>query len=112
MIKDNHIDFAGGIANAIQKTKTYLTNTVEIDNISQLKKIIGLKFRRILFDNMNLNQLKKCLKICKKKYETEYSGNVSLKNVKQISNTGINRISVGSLTHSAKAFDLSLEIYN
>ena len=113
MIKDNHIIAEANFVKLIKKAiKTKKIITVEIDNISQLKKIIGLKFRRILFDNMNLNQLKRCLKICKKKYETEYSGNVSLKNVKQISNTGINRISVGSLTHSAKAFDLSLEIYN
>jgi len=113
MIKDNHINAEANFVKLIKKAiKTKKIITVEIDNISQLKKIIGLKFRRILFDNMNLNQLKRCLKICKKKYETEYSGNVSLKNVKQISNTGINRISVGSLTHSAKAFDLSLEIYN
>ena len=54
--------------------------------------------------------LKKCLKICKNKYETEYSGNATLKNIKKISNTGINRISVGAITHSAKSFDVSLEL--
>ena len=55
-------------------------------------------------------QLKKCLKICKNKYETEYSGNATLKNIMKISNTGINRISVGAITHSAKSFDVSLEL--
>ena len=59
---------------------------------------------------MNLNELKKCLKICKNKYETEYSGNASLNNIKKIAKTGINRISVGALTHSAKSFDVSLEL--
>jgi nicotinate-nucleotide pyrophosphorylase (carboxylating) len=57
---------------------------------------------------MNLTTLKKCLRLCKNKYETEYSGNVSLENVKQISNTKVNRISIGSLTHSAKTFDFTL----
>ena len=57
---------------------------------------------------MSTNQLRKCLKICKNKYETEYSGNANLKNIKNISNTGINRISVGAITHSAKSFDTTL----
>ena len=76
--------------------------------MSQLKKILGLKFKRILFDNMSIPQLKKCLKLCNKKYETEYSGNANLKNIKKISKTGINRISVGSITHSPNSFDTSL----
>ena len=57
---------------------------------------------------MNNKQLRKCLKLCKNKYETEYSGNANLKNIKKISNTGINRISIGAITHSAKSFDTSL----
>ena len=57
---------------------------------------------------MNIKQLRKCLKSCKNKYETEYSGNANLKNIKNISNTGINRISVGAITHSANSFDTSL----
>jgi nicotinate-nucleotide pyrophosphorylase (carboxylating) len=59
---------------------------------------------------MSLNALKKCLKLCKNKYETEYSGNVNLKNVRKIADTKVNRISIGALTHSAKAFDFSLEL--
>ena len=74
------------------------------------KKIIGLKFKRILFDNMSYSQLKRCLKLCKNKYQTEYSGNATLKNIKRISKTGIDRISVGAITHSAKSFDSSLLI--
>ena len=57
---------------------------------------------------MNSSLLKKCLKLCKNKYQTEYSGNASLKNIKKISLTGINRISVGAITHSSKSFDTTL----
>jgi nicotinate-nucleotide pyrophosphorylase (carboxylating) len=57
---------------------------------------------------MSIKQLRKCLKICKNRYETEYSGNANLKNIKKISSTGINRISIGAITHSAKSFDTSL----
>ena len=63
-----------------------------------------------MFDNINSKQLRKYLKICKNRYATEYSGNVNLKNLKQISKTKVNRISIGLLTHSAKSFDASLEI--
>ena len=81
---------------------------MEIENINQLQQVIGLKFKRILFDNMKTSQIKKCIKLCKNRYQTEYSGNASLKNIRKISNTGINRISVGAITHSAKTFDTSL----
>ena len=109
LIKDNHIAAEKNLKNLVFKAlKSKKIVTVEVENIKQLKKIMGLKFKRVLFDNMNVSQLKKCLKICNKKYETEYSGNANLKNIKRISKTGINRISVGAITHSAKAFDTSL----
>ena len=109
LIKDNHIDAEKNIKRLIKKAfGSKKTVTVEIENIKQLKMILGLKFKRILFDNMSLKTLRKCLKLCKNKYETEYSGNVNLKNIRKISNTKVNRISIGSLTHSAKAFDSSL----
>ena len=109
MIKDNHISAENNLKVLIKKAiKTKKTITLEIESVSQLKKVLGLKFKRILFDNMSLSTLKKCLKLCGNKHETEYSGNVSLKNVKQISNTKVNRISIGSLTHSAKTFDFTL----
>ena len=111
MIKENHISAEGNLKNLVQKAiKTRKSITVEIENISQLKQVLGLKFKRILFDNMNIQTLRKCLKLCKNKYETEYSGNVNLKNIKQISSTKVNRVSIGSLTHSADTFDLSLLI--
>ena len=59
---------------------------------------------------MKISQLKKCIKICKKKFETEYSGNANLGNIKKISKTGVQRISIGSITHSSKSFDSSLLI--
>ena len=109
LIKDNHIASEKNLKSLVLKaSKTKKIITVEVENINQLKKIIGLKFKRILFDNMKIHELKRCLKICKKKYETEYSGNANLKNIKSISRTGVNRISVGILTHSSKAFDASL----
>ena len=84
--------------------------TVEIDNIKQLKAITGLKFNRVLFDNMSIKNLKKGVKLANKYYETEASGNVDLKTVKAIASTGVNRISIGSITHSASAVDFKLEI--
>jgi nicotinate-nucleotide pyrophosphorylase (carboxylating) len=111
LIKDNHISASKSLSGLIKKAiKTKKIITVEIENINQLKQVLGLKFKRILFDNMNSSQLKKCIKLCKNKYQTEYSGNANLKNVKQISKTGVNRISVGTITHSAKSFDSSLLI--
>ena len=109
LIKDNHIRASNNLRNLVKKAiKTKKIITVEIENINQLKQVIGLKFKRILFDNMSSSQLKRCLKLCKNKYQTEYSGNATLKNIKQISKTGVNRISVGAITHSAKSFDTTL----
>ncbi len=111
LIKDNHISSEVSLNKLVKKAiKTKKTVTVEIESLKQLNKVLGLKFKRILFDNMSLKTLRKCLKICGKRYETEYSGNVSLKNVRKISNTKVDRISIGSLTHSAKAFDSSLDL--
>jgi len=111
LIKDNHISASNNLRELVKKAiKTKKIVTVEIESINQLKQIMGLKFKRILFDNMSSSQLKKCLKLCKNKYQTEYSGNATLKNIKQISKTRINRISVGAITHSAKSFDSSLMI--
>ena len=112
LIKDNHIassDIKELVSLAI-KNKKGKKITVEVDNIKQLKEIIGLKFDRVLFDNMNIKNLKTGVKLAKKYYETEASGNINLKTVKSIAATGVNRISVGSITHSAPAVDFKLEI--
>ena len=84
---------------------------MEIDNLSQLKKIMGLKFNRVLFDNMNLKQLRKGVRIAKKIYETEASGGVNIKNVRRIASTGVERISIGKITHSAPAVDYKLTLF-
>ena len=111
LIKENHISSESALRKLIIKAlKTKKIVTVEIENIEQLKQVLGLNFKRILFDNMKISQLKKCIKICKKKFETEYSGNANLGNIKKISKTGVQRISVGSITHSSKSFDSSLLI--
>ena len=112
LIKDNHIsssEIKKLVLLAI-KNKKGRKITVEVDNLKQLKTIMGLKFDTVLFDNMNIKNLKTGVKIAKKYYETEASGNINLKTVKSISQTGVDRISIGSITHSAKAIDFKLEI--
>ena len=112
LIKDNHVaisDLKSLVLKAI-KNKKGKKITVEVDTIKQLKSILGLKFNTVLLDNMNLKNLRESVKIVKKLYETEASGNVSLKTVKAIASTGVNRISVGSITHSAPGVDFKLEI--
>ena len=112
LIKDNHIassELKFLVQKAI-KNKKGKKITVEVDNLKQLKLILGLKFNTILFDNMNIKNLKNGVNLAKKYYETEASGNITLKNVKSVSRTGVNRISVGSITHSAPAMDFQLEI--
>ena len=112
LIKDNHIassDIKTLVSLAI-KNKKGRKITVEIDNLSQLKKIMGLKFDTVLFDNMNIKKLREGVKLAKKYYETEASGNINLDTIKKIADTGVNRISIGSITHSAPAVDFKLEI--
>jgi nicotinate-nucleotide pyrophosphorylase (carboxylating) len=112
LIKDNHIASSNikEIVSLAIKNKKGKKITVEVDSLKQLKLIMGLKFNTVLFDNMNIKNLKLGVKLAKKHYETEASGNVSLKKVKSIAATGVNRISVGSITHSAPAVDFKLEI--
>ena len=113
LIKDNHIAANKNIREIVKraiKSKKGKKITVEVDNLNQLKKIIGLKFDRILFDNMSLKNLRKGIKLSKKLYETEASGGITLKNVKKIATTGVERISVGSITHSVPALDLKIQI--
>ena len=112
LIKDNHIassDLRKLVSLAIKKKKGKKI-TVEVDNLKQLKKIIGLKFNTVLFDNMSIKNLKDGIKLAKKYYETEASGNINLKTVKSVAATGVDRISIGSITHSVSAIDLKLEI--
>ena len=110
LIKDNHIAKSNVRKLITDAKKNRKKITVEVDNLSQLKKILDLKFDTVLFDNMNFKNLKRGVQLVRDKYETEASGNVNLKNLKKIASTGVNRISVGRLTHSISAIDLKLEI--
>ena len=113
LIKDNHIASSKKFEEIVKKAiklKKGKKITVEVDNLNQLKKINGLKFDRILFDNMNTKNIKAGIKLAKKFYETEASGGVTLKNIKRIAATGVNRISVGQLTHTIAALNLKMEI--
>ena len=111
LIKYNHIassDIKTLVSLAIRNKKGKKI-TVEVDNLNQLKQIMGLKFNTVLFDNMKNKTLKAGVKLAKKHYETEASGNVTLKSVKKIAATGVDRISIGSITHSVPAIDFKLE---
>ena len=111
LIKDNHIassDLKFLVKKAI-KNKKGKKITVEVDNLKQLKLILGLKFNTILFDNMNIKSLRDGVKLAKKYYETEASGNINFKNINSVVATGVDRVSIGSITHSAPAVDFKLE---
>ena len=113
LIKDNHISVDKNIYNLVKraiKNKKGNKITVEVDNLSQLKKILGLKFNRVLFDNMSPKNLRKAVKMSKRFYETEASGGVTLSNVRKIANTGVKRISIGKITHSNSAIDFTLAL--
>lgn len=111
-VKDNHhidrIEFRKKIISIIKKNNSKKIITVEVDNIMQVKKIIDLKIDRILLDNFTPNNLKKALRLIPKRIETEASGNINPKNITAYSKTGIQRISMGYLTHTVKNFDFSL----
>ncbi|MEO0293228.1 MAG: carboxylating nicotinate-nucleotide diphosphorylase [candidate division WOR-3 bacterium] len=107
LIKDNHIKIAGGIENAL----SFVKGEIEVRTIEEAKKAIECGATHLLLDNMSLEEVKKVVQIAKKKDITlEYSGNVTLRNVRKIAETGVNYISIGALTHSYKSIDLSLLI--
>ena len=112
-IKDNHISKSKDITKTIAQVKAFYPKkkiTVEVDTITQLKKIINEKIDVVLLDNMNAMQIKKCIKIINGRFQCEASGNITLKNLNTISKTGVNRISTGQLTHSISNVDFGLEI--
>ena len=114
LIKDNHIAVRKNIYDLVKraiKNRKGKKITVEVDNLNQLKKIMGLKFNRVLFDNMSLKNLRKAVKISKRFYETEASGGITLKNVRRIAATGVNRVSIGQITHSAPIVDFKINFY-
>ena len=117
MLKDNHIDFAGGVAEALKSTKSYLKENkkklkieIEVRNLQELKEVIregGVN--RILFDNMMPSEIRQGIAMINGKYETEASGGITEMSISEIADTGVDYISVGALTHSYKSLDMSLK---
>ena len=113
LIKDNHLASSRKFEEIVKKAiknKKKRKITVEVDTLKQFKRINGLNFNTVLFDNMSPKNLKVAVRHAKGKYETEASGGVTLKNIKNLASTKVDRISVGELTHSIQALDLKLEI--
>jgi nicotinate-nucleotide pyrophosphorylase (carboxylating) len=120
MLKDNHNDFAGGITQAVSATKDYLTATgrdlkieVETRNLEEVKEVLSLSgVHRIMLDNMSPKLMKEALALIQGRLETEASGGISETTIQAVAETGVDYISVGALTHSAKSLDISLKAKN
>jgi len=114
LIKDNHISVAGGIksaVNSVQKQISHMTKIeVEVENLSQLQEALEMEVDIIMLDNMNLDTMREAVKIVKGKALIEASGGITLDNVREIAQTGVDLISIGCLTHSVKSLDISMEI--
>ena len=113
LIKDNHLSSSKKFEEIVKKAiknKKKRKITVEVDTLKQFKRINGLNFNTVLFDNMSPKNLKAAIKYARGRYETEASGGITLKNIKKLAATKVDRISVGELTHSVQALDLKLEI--
>ncbi|NDF59620.1 MAG: carboxylating nicotinate-nucleotide diphosphorylase [Crocinitomicaceae bacterium] len=117
MLKDNHIDYAGGIEPAILRTHSYLKETgkqlkieIEVRDFIELKKVLEIGgVDRIMLDNFTPAELKEALLLIPDKYETEASGGITIENIREYAETGVDFISVGALTHSFKSLDMSLK---
>ncbi|MDD2983931.1 MAG: carboxylating nicotinate-nucleotide diphosphorylase [Crocinitomicaceae bacterium] len=117
MLKDNHIDYAGGIKPAIERTNEYLISTnrklkieVEVRNEEELKEVLATgNVDRIMLDNFSPERIKAVIKTIPSTYETEASGGITLENIRAYAETGVQFISVGALTHSFKSLDMSLK---
>ena len=112
LIKDNHIDFAGSITAAVERVRTTKTNLeieVEARTLEDVTEALALNVDRILLDNMALETIREAVRLNRGRAKLEASGNVTIENVRAIAETGVDSISVGALTHSAKVFDVSLK---
>ncbi len=119
MLKDNHIDYAGGIEAAILKTREYLTQTgkdlrieIETRNLQEVDEVLrvgGVDI--IMLDNFSTEDMREAVRRIGDRFETEASGNVTAENIRRIAETGVNGISSGALTHQVKSLDLSLKAY-
>ena len=119
MIKDNHVDFAGGIHNAITSTREYLKAIdkdlkieIEVRNFDELGQVLETGgINRIMLDNFSPEELKQAIQTIDGRYETEASGGITETNIRQYAETGVDFISVGALTHQIKSLDLSLKAF-
>jgi nicotinate-nucleotide pyrophosphorylase (carboxylating) len=117
LIKDNHVDYSGGIRNAIEKTQQYLSShnrklaiEIEVRNLDELRQVLQTGgIDRILLDNFNYDELRKAVNLINGKYSTEASGGITIDNIREYASCGVDYISVGALTHSVKSLDLSLK---
>ena len=112
LIKDNHIDFAGSITQAVERVRasqTKLEIEVETRTLDDVREALALEVDRILLDNMSTQMMREAVTICGGRAKLEASGNVTLDNVLEVAETGVDYISVGALTHSPAVFDVSLE---
>jgi nicotinate-nucleotide pyrophosphorylase (carboxylating) len=114
LIKDNHIAIAGGIKSAVNSIRKQISHMVkievEVENLSQLQEALEMKVDIIMLDNMDLNTMKRAVKTVKGKALIEASGGVTLEKVRKIAQTGVDLISIGTLTHSVKSLDIGMEI--
>jgi len=114
LIKENHICWAGGLKEAVSNALNFRNSNrsveieVEVQTLDELREIVGTGIERVLLDNMSVDEIKEAVEIAQGKVQLEVSGGVTLKTVRQYAETGVDFISVGALTHSAPAFDLSL----
>jgi len=112
LIKDNHIKAAGGVKKAIEKVRANIPHTIKIEveteTIEQVKEALDAKADIIMLDNMSLDQMKEAVVLIDGKATVEASGNVNLNSIREIAETGVDIISVGELTHTVKAFDISM----
>ncbi len=117
MLKDNHIDFAGGIENAINSAKNYLKSNgksikieVEVRNITELNEVLRIGgIDRVMLDNFSIELTREAVKLINGKFETESSGNITFDTIRKYAETGVDFVSVGALTHHIKSLDLSLK---
>ena len=116
MLKDNHIDYNGSITNAVKMAKDYLKANkkklkieVETRNLQEVEEALKSGVDRIMLDNMGVDDMKKAVKFINGKCETEASGGITREMLKEVAATGVDFISAGALTHSAKNIDLSLK---
>ncbi len=120
MIKDNHIDFAGGIQSAVNKVHSYLKANhldlkieIETRNFQELEEVLQTGgIHRIMLDNFTPDELRKAVKIIDNRYETEASGGITSETIRAYAETGVDFISVGALTHQIKSLDISLKAVN